>query len=191
MKQRHHAGAHRCGVAVSLYLIYCYFTCVYIMSLYIRTVLLEVVLEREPGSGSIQFSAYGCIAPTRRLTCVASITRAPVQKDNNLYYPFDKFCVYVHISRTRQTGALAASSGPSSAPGAPARCAHAHIQGKRSGVFLDVMISSRDWNLATGRPSIAAESCACMILLAAYKLPRRYRPRRQHEYGLWNSPGVR
>ena len=24
--------------------------------------LLEVVLEREPGSGSIQFSAYGCIA---------------------------------------------------------------------------------------------------------------------------------
>ena len=31
------------------------------------------VLEREPGSGSIQFSAYGCIAPTRRLTCVSSM----------------------------------------------------------------------------------------------------------------------
>ena len=30
--------------------------------------ILEVVLEREPGSGSIHFSAYGCIAPTRRLT---------------------------------------------------------------------------------------------------------------------------
>ena len=25
--------------------------------------ILEVVLEREPGSGSIHFSAYGCIAP--------------------------------------------------------------------------------------------------------------------------------
>ena len=30
--------------------------------------ILEVVLEREPGSGSIHFSAYGCIAPTRRVT---------------------------------------------------------------------------------------------------------------------------
>ena len=35
--------------------------------------ILEFVLEREPGSGSIQFSAYGCIAPTRRLTCVSSV----------------------------------------------------------------------------------------------------------------------
>ena len=33
-------------------------------------------IEREPGSGSIQFSAYGCIAPTHRLTCVASMTCA-------------------------------------------------------------------------------------------------------------------
>ena len=33
--------------------------------------LLEVVLEREPGSGSFQLSAYGFIAPTRRLTCDA------------------------------------------------------------------------------------------------------------------------
>ena len=30
--------------------------------------LIGGVLEREPGSGSIQFSAYGCIAPTHRLT---------------------------------------------------------------------------------------------------------------------------
>ena len=36
--------------------------------------ILEVVLEREPGRVSIQFSAYGCIAPKRRLTCVASTT---------------------------------------------------------------------------------------------------------------------
>ena len=33
---------------------------------------LEVVLEREPGSGSFQLSAYGFIAPTRRLTCDAA-----------------------------------------------------------------------------------------------------------------------
>ena len=37
--------------------------------------VLEFVLEREPGSGSIQFSAYGYIAPTRRL-CVSSMTCA-------------------------------------------------------------------------------------------------------------------
>ena len=36
--------------------------------------ILEVVLEREPGSGSFQFSAYGFIAPTRRLTCDAPMT---------------------------------------------------------------------------------------------------------------------
>ena len=36
--------------------------------------ILEFVLEREPGSGSIQFSAYGYIAPTRRLACVSSMT---------------------------------------------------------------------------------------------------------------------
>ena len=38
--------------------------------------ILEFVLEREPGSGSIQFSAYGYIAPTRRLACVSSMTCA-------------------------------------------------------------------------------------------------------------------
>ena len=27
-----------------------------------ESLILEVVLEREPGSGSIHFSAYGCIA---------------------------------------------------------------------------------------------------------------------------------
>ena len=32
--------------------------------------ILESVLEREPGSGSMYCSAYGCIIPTRRLTCV-------------------------------------------------------------------------------------------------------------------------
>ena len=35
-----------------------------------RAYILECVLEREPGSGSIQFSAYGYIAPTRRLACI-------------------------------------------------------------------------------------------------------------------------
>ena len=61
---------------------------------YAGLLILEFVLEREPGSGSIQFSAYGYIAPTRRLACVSSMTCAHARSKgyNNLYYPFDKFC---------------------------------------------------------------------------------------------------
>ena len=45
-----------------------------------RPAVLEFVLEREPGSGSIQFSAYGYIAPTRRLCVCISIEIREINK---------------------------------------------------------------------------------------------------------------
>ena len=58
--------------------------------------ILEVVLEREPGSGSIHFSAYGCIAPTRRLPCVASMTCAMCRSTQAASAaPFSRYAVFL------------------------------------------------------------------------------------------------
>ena len=59
--------------------------------------ILVFVLEREPGSGSLQFSARMVELLPRVDWRMSRQWRVPVQKDNNLYYPFDKFCIYIHV----------------------------------------------------------------------------------------------
>ena len=69
------------------------------------SLILESVLEREPGNGSIQFSAYGFIAPTRRLTCVASMTCARTKM--RIMYSI----LYMQLSSRSSRGADDAGGG--------------------------------------------------------------------------------
>ena len=66
--------------------------------------ILEVVLEREPGSGSIHLSAYGCIAPTRLYICYINrhAIRISALTTASVLGPLDR--LYVKRSRVRQRG---------------------------------------------------------------------------------------
>ena len=46
-----------------------------VLRMYTLSAILEVVLEREPGSGSIHLSAYGCIAPAIYIPRAVAILR--------------------------------------------------------------------------------------------------------------------
>ena len=68
--------------------------------LQLRSRILEVVLEREPGSGSIHFSAYahGCIAPTARTRRARVHALIDVCRINDIYGEYT--CIYLAGART-------------------------------------------------------------------------------------------